>query len=124
MNWINAVLPELKKLLPESDDPLIESHFRPMWHNLNSCVHPSASLRMRQIDESALMLRDSFDADWAKESIQVATEIFDLCWVVTLRRFPKAAIHIDCSKTFGKSPRAKIQVENSISQFDEQQKKR
>ena len=62
----------------------------PVWQSLNHCVHPSDELRLRLVDESALLVKDAFDEGWARETIETASTVFGLIWLVVMRRFPTA----------------------------------
>lgn len=66
----------------------VREHYRQLWQSLNRYVHPSVALVSRMIEESALMVTDSFDETWATEIIQDATEVFDLIWLAVISRFP------------------------------------
>jgi hypothetical protein len=39
---------------------------------------------LRHVDESALHVKDSFDSVWAEDSLDTATEVFDLVWLAVL----------------------------------------
>jgi hypothetical protein len=85
LNWHTVILPITNTLVRKKDC----SHYGKIWRALNHHVHPTKAIRHRSIDDSALMVRDSFDKKWADESIHAACDVFDLIWLLTLRRFPK-----------------------------------
>jgi hypothetical protein len=39
------------------------------------------------IDRDSILI-DRFDQEWAKETINVATDVFDLVWLAVIARFP------------------------------------
>src|SRR5207245_3209867 len=94
--------------------PVIDPHYDPLWDHLNGFVHPSKELRYRMVDESALLATDSFDEKWATESIEVASEVFDLAWLVVLSRFPKYVPLLTVTNTFRYCPRTRALVGSSV----------
>lgn len=82
----------LRELVPQFKNTEAEEHYHTLWNKLNECVHPSAALLERMtLEESGLLAKDSFDREWALDTIQAATDVFDLVWLVILRQFPKIA---------------------------------
>lgn len=91
-NRLNAntiIYPLLRQLLRANDPDEIEAYFRPLWKGLNAFVHPSATVRDRLVRESALLVRDGFDEELAKEALYYATEVFELIWLAVTALFPK-----------------------------------
>jgi len=41
-----------------------------------------------------LLVTDGFDETWAREALDVATEIFDLVWLAVINRFQSCAKHL------------------------------
>jgi hypothetical protein len=87
-HWGNTIKPGLQKLLPPPHQGQIDTHYHDLWDGLNQYVHPSKEVLYRSIDESALLIRNAFDEAWAKETIQVATEVLDLVASAVVARFP------------------------------------
>jgi hypothetical protein len=56
------------------------------------------------IDESALLVRDWFDEQWARESITAAADIFDVIWLAVLHQFPNAIPLLKNPKTCAMCP--------------------
>ncbi len=92
LRWDNCISPMLGKVFPlVEQEQEVREHYRQLWKSLNRYAHPSVGLISRMIEESALMVTDSFDEIWATEIIQDATEVFDLIWLAVISRFPKCA---------------------------------
>ena len=83
----------LRRLLPQAKGTEIEQYYKKaLWDKLNEYVHPSKSLLDRMVvPVSSLLVRDSFDKEWASETIKTATMVFDLVWLAVISRFPKCA---------------------------------
>jgi len=82
----------LRRLLPQAKGTEIEEYYNSLWDKLNKYVHPSKSLLDRMVvPVSSLLVRDSFDKEWASETIKTATMIFDLVWLAVISRFPRSA---------------------------------
>jgi hypothetical protein len=105
-NWKTVVEPTLRAVLPCIEHDRIPDHYQPLWQTLNRCVHPSAELRYKLIGPSALLVTDSFDSAWAAESVQAASDVFDLVWIAVLSRFPKCVPLLKNSNAFADCPHA------------------
>jgi hypothetical protein len=90
LNWGTTIAPTLARLIPGADETCIGSHYRPLWQRLNRCVHPSGELREKLVSESALLVHDAFDEEWAREALTYAAQVFALIWMAVLSRFPAA----------------------------------
>jgi hypothetical protein len=51
-------------------------------------VHPSGDLRLMLVDASALLARDAFEEEWARETLAAAAGVFELIWLAVTSRFP------------------------------------
>lgn len=92
LNWENCLRPVLFQVFPLAEEETeVGEHYRELWQSLNKYVHPSQELFYRMLDDSALLVRDGFDEGWAREIMQVATEVFDLIWLAVMGRFPNCA---------------------------------
>jgi hypothetical protein len=70
----------------------MEEHYKSLWNRLNEYVHPSRTLLDRMVvDVPGFLVTDSFDREWALETIEVATMTFDLVWLAVISRFPRCA---------------------------------
>jgi hypothetical protein len=88
--WDQFMKPMLGRLLPQVNDPEIEEYFNPLWNKLNEYVHPSRALLDRMvISAPGTLMTDIFDKEWALETVEVATMIFDLIWLAVFSRFPR-----------------------------------
>ena len=114
LNWNTVIRPVLEKVLPAADYGQIHSRYRPLWGSLNQCVHPSSELRERLIEESALLVRDGFDEQWANKTLDGGAAVFDLLWIVLLTRFPLCCSHLTRRETFSTCPRASAHVKTSL----------
>jgi hypothetical protein len=90
LNWTSLVLPTLKHLYSATPPSEIEPKFKPLWDRLNRCVHPSGALREKLVGDSALLMRDAFDKDWAQETLNDTAAVFTIIWLAILSRFPVA----------------------------------
>jgi len=90
--WRKFMKPILLRLLPQVRGTEIEECYKSLWDNLNEYVHPSKALLDRMVVDVPGSLRtDSFDKEWALETIEAATMIFDLVWLAVISRFPRCA---------------------------------
>jgi len=90
--WHKFMQPMLRQLLPQAEGTEIEQYYKALWDKLNEYVHPSMALLYRMVvDVPGLLMTDSFDKEWASETIKMATMIFDLVWVAIISRFPSCA---------------------------------
>jgi hypothetical protein len=72
------------------EDAFIEARLHALWDELNQCVHPSPELVHRLCDDSALLIRNAFDEQWALQTLETSYAVFALVWLVILKCFPKA----------------------------------
>lgn len=90
LDWSTVIQPALLHLFPSSARAEVVSQFKPLWDDLNRCVHPSSELRESLLGESALHVRDAFDEPWARRTQALAVDVFELIWLAVLNRFPAA----------------------------------
>ena len=82
----------LRWLLPQAKGTEIEEYYNSLWDKLNEYVHPSKVLLDRMaLDVPGFLMTDSFDKEWAAETIETATMILDLVWLAVISRFPRCA---------------------------------
>jgi hypothetical protein len=91
--WGKFMKPTLRRLLPQAKGTEIEKYYKSLWDKLNEYVHPSKALLLDRMVVNALgfLMTDSFDKEWASETIETATKIFDLVWLAVISRFPNCA---------------------------------
>jgi len=90
--WDSFVKPTLLRLLPQAKGTEMEKCYKSLWDKLNAYVHPSKALLDRMVAEApGFLITDSFDKEWALETIGVTTMVFDLVWLAVLSRFPGCA---------------------------------
>jgi len=90
--WGEFVKPTLQRLLPQAKGTEIEKCYKSLWDKLHEYVHPSKALLDRMVvDVPGFLMTDRFDKEWALETIETATMIFDLVWLAVISRFPKCA---------------------------------
>jgi hypothetical protein len=106
--WPNVIEPTLRQLLPPEERGKIEQYCMPTWRRLNECVHPSMAVLENAVGDSALLVRDAFDREWALGTLKTAGVVFDLVWLAVLSRFPKcieavvrAGVLADCPLASG-----------------------
>jgi len=89
--WGEFMKPTLQRLLPQAKDKEIEKCYT-LWNKLNDYVHPSKALLDRMVaDVPGSLMINSFDKEWASETIETAAMIFDLVWLAVISRFPRCA---------------------------------
>jgi hypothetical protein len=82
----------LRRLLPQAKGTEIEEYYNSLWAKLNEYVHPSKALLDRMVvGVPGFLMTDSFDKEWASETIEIATMIFGLVWLAIISRFPRCA---------------------------------
>lgn len=80
----------LLQLLPQAKGTEIEEYYKSLWDKLNKYVHPSKALLDRMVvGAPGFLMTDSFDKEWALETIETATMVFDLVWLAAISRFPR-----------------------------------
>jgi hypothetical protein len=90
--WEKFMKLTLRRLLPQAKGTEMEEHYKSLWNRLNEYVHPSRALLDRMVvDVPGFLVTDSFDREWALETIEVATMTFDLVWLAVISRFPRCA---------------------------------
>lgn len=83
---IKAVLHPLLDL----DEKDFEGRFKPTWIYLNKHIHPSAKQMDIIIKEDvSSFVTDSFNENLAKDALKVVDEIFDLIYVIVLKKFSR-----------------------------------
>lgn len=101
LHFHSLIVPILNVLVPDREHKLYKGY----WRELNQHVHPTKDLRYRMVEESALAVRDGFDQQWAESTINLACEVYDLIWLMTLHRFPKCVSLLTGPKMFMMSPK-------------------
>jgi len=72
------------------DEKAFKEKFQPLWIYLNKHVHSSAKQMDIVVDEDfSSFVTDSFNENLAKEALKVVDEIFDLIYVIVLKRFSR-----------------------------------
>lgn len=90
--WEEFMKPTLRRLLSQAEGAEIEKYYKSLWDKLNEYVHPSTALLCRMVvDVPGFLMTDSFDEDWASETIETATMVFDLVWLAVISIFPGCA---------------------------------
>lgn len=90
--WDKFIKPTLRQLLPQVEGTEMEEYYCSLWDKLNEYMHPSKALLARMVVVGPrFLMTDSFDKEWALETIEAATMIFDLVWVAVISRFPRCA---------------------------------
>lgn len=90
--WRRFIRPTLLRLLPQAEGTEIERYYKSLWDRLNEYVHPTKAFLDRMvIHDPASLVRDSFNAEWALETIGTATDVFDLVWLAVISRFPRCS---------------------------------
>ncbi len=88
LGWGNTIKPTLCRIFPlaEKEGEVLD-YYHKLWKDLNNYVHPTHFLVETMIDRDGLLV-DRFSQEWAKETVRVATDIFDLIWALVISRFP------------------------------------
>lgn len=106
IHWRSIIRPLVDKVVATRD----RHHYAQIWGNLNRCVHPSLNLRYRLIDESSLGITDNFDLQWARDTCRIASDVFDVIWLIVLRRFPDCIPLLDGKNFFLNTPRSRALI--------------
>jgi hypothetical protein len=106
LNWRTAIRPLLQGVVERSE----HGYFGCLWGRLNKCVHASAKIRSRLMGESAAAVKDAFDQTWAEETCQISTDVFDIIWLLILRRFPGCVKKLAGSQCFSNTPRSRRMI--------------
>lgn len=101
LHFNSLIVPILNVVLASGE----RDHFTRIWRNLNHHIHPTKHLRYRMLDESVLAIRDSFDKEWAAEAVGISCDVFDLIWLMTLKRLPKCVPLLTGQRLFLHTPR-------------------
>ncbi len=88
---INRVLFQVFPLAKAEKE--VADYYRGFWRHLNTYAHPSNPLLEKMIDREGMVL-NRFNAEWAKETIDVTTTIFDLICLAVIGRFPECALGV------------------------------
>jgi hypothetical protein len=96
INWRTVISRIRDKVIDRAE----LEHFGKIWGDLNRCVHASRSLRDRMLNESALLVKDAFDQNWGVDTCRAASDVFDLIWLIVLRRFPNCIPVLATSSSF------------------------
>jgi len=111
LGWHGCMEPVLRAIFPLADrDKEVREFYRKLWNELHKYVHPSVYLVRRMIGESALHIRDNFDEEWARETIDVARKVFDLVWLAVFSHHPLAFEKVE--RLAGNYPILKIVFQN------------
>lgn len=95
LRWGNVFEPTLQAVLPAANKQGKDlDYYHRLWKNLHKYVHPSHFLVETMIDRDGLVI-DRFNKEWAKETMEVSTDIFDVIWLVVLTRFPNCVTALD-----------------------------
>jgi hypothetical protein len=96
LNWDRCLEPVLRNVLPLADrEREVRQHYKAHWQSLHKYVHPSAYLAGRMVEDSALHAADSFDEQWAVETLDIGSVVFDLVWLAVLNHHPEAFDRLD-----------------------------
>jgi hypothetical protein len=88
LSWRNIIKPTLYRIFPLAEEQgEVPDYYHKLWKDLNNYVHPTHFLVERMIDRDGILI-DRFDQEWAKETIDVAMDVFDLVWLAVIARFP------------------------------------
>jgi hypothetical protein len=97
LNWPNCIEPSLKELFEKARRKFTEAdqrQYRALWKKLHVYVHPSAYLADRITGSSALLTGDKFDLAWARDSLIIGKDIFDLVFFAVLMFHAKAIAQV------------------------------
>jgi hypothetical protein len=115
LNWRNCLEPTLRKVLPLAEKV---EEVRDFYHNrlkdLHRYAHPSAYLADRLVGESGLHHKDNVDKEWAIDTLNAASVVFDVIWLVVLGYYPDAG-----DRLFGKGLLADYPVVSMVLKRDE-----
>jgi hypothetical protein len=96
LRWHSCMEPTLRKLFPLAErEQRVREHYHTLWEGLHKYVHPSRALASKLIGPASLLFCDGFDEEWARETADAGTQVFDLVWLAVLQAFPRAWDRLD-----------------------------
>ena len=91
LNWDRCIEPTLRDVFTLADrEQKVREYYLGLWQELHKYVHPSAYLAGKMIADSTLHLTDNFDEEWARETLNIASTVFDVLWLAILGHHPDA----------------------------------
>jgi hypothetical protein len=95
LGWSNCTERTLSRVFPLVDrEKEVRDHYLSLWQTLNKHVHPSMILTENLIAPPATLFRDGFNEQLALQTVEWATNVFDLAFLAVFHMFPKAADQI------------------------------
>jgi hypothetical protein len=74
--------------------------YQQIWGALNKACHSTKQLRDKMVNDSSLFVKDAFDEAWARESLSVSGQVFELIWLIVPRRFPNCMSSLEQAECF------------------------
>jgi hypothetical protein len=88
LGWGKLIKPTLCRVCPLAEkEAKVLDYYHKLWTDLNKYVHPTHFLVETMIDRDVILI-DRFSEEWARETVTVATDVFDLIWLAVIARFP------------------------------------
>jgi hypothetical protein len=82
----------LLELFPQAKVPEVMSSYKNIWETLNKHVHPTIEyLDRTMIGVPGFAMINTFDDEWANETISISVMVFDLVWLAIISTFPNCA---------------------------------
>jgi hypothetical protein len=96
LGWDSCIAPTLRQMFPlAAKEQQVLDDYHELWKRLNEYVHPSMNVTDKLLDPQGLLVLDGFHEEWALETLELGTGVFDLAWLAVLRTFPKAWDKLD-----------------------------
>jgi len=84
IRWLRAIFP----LADQKQE--VRVHYKGLFNELHQYAHPSAYLTARMLGDSTLHVKDGFDKQWARVTVDIGAKVFDLIWLAVLAHHPEA----------------------------------
>jgi hypothetical protein len=86
-----CIEPVLLAVFPHAaNDQSISENCKEMFLYLHQYAHPSAYLLDRKMVNPALLFTDTFDEQWARQTLEIGARVFALIWMAVFAHYPIA----------------------------------
>lgn len=93
--WGNKSNPgPVQSIIFELVRPTDQKTYQEHWYRMNRAVHPSKATRIKRLDDVAAMMTERLEPKQAKQIVQCLVDVFDLVWLIVLKRFTRISFSI------------------------------
>lgn len=105
LHWKSVIRPVCANVLETGD----LARFGRFWSDLSDGVDPVVDPRERMFNP-ALAIKDTFDKRTAVRTVDIAINVFDVIWLLALRKFSGSVARLKNGNAFVNTPRTKLIV--------------